>query len=67
MNNGTQITSVIEVQCRVMNPQAIRDLMFGLLAKGRSKTEIANVLGVKRNIIHRWLRVGNVSSAGPPT
>lgn len=43
-----------------MKSQAIRDLIFELIAKGRSKIEIADILGVKRNTIYRWLRVGNV-------
>lgn len=34
--------------------------MFELIAKGRSKTEIADILGAKRNTFYRWLRVGNV-------
>ena len=43
-----------------MKSQAIRDLMFDIVAKGMSKTEIADILGVKRNAIYRWLRVGNI-------
>ena len=37
--------------------------MFELLEKGRSKVEVAEiqVLGVKRNTIYRWLKVGNTS------
>lgn len=34
--------------------------MFDLVAKGRSKIEIANNLGVKRRAICHYLRVGNV-------
>lgn len=35
--------------------------MFDSVAKGRSKIEIADILGVQRYTIYRWLRVGNVS------
>ena len=43
-----------------MKSQAIRDLMFDLVAKGRPEIEIADILGLKRNTIYRWLRVGNI-------
>ena len=44
-----------------MKPKAIRHLIYELVAKGESKTEIADILGVKKNTIYRWLRAGNSS------
>ena len=44
-----------------MKPQAIRDLMFELNARGKSKIEIADILGVKKNTIYRWLKAGNIN------
>ena len=41
-----------------MRSQAIRDLMFRLLDRGKGKPEIADILGVKRNTIYRWIRAG---------
>ena len=43
-----------------MKEQAIRDLMFELIDKGKTKSEVAEVLGITRNTVHKWLRTGNV-------
>ena len=44
-----------------MKSQAKRDLMFELIDKGKSKLDVAALLGIHRSTVHRWLRTGNVS------
>ena len=50
-----------------MKAQPIRELMFQLLHKGTKKSEIADILGVSRRTVSRWLKAGNVQlpSRGP--
>lgn len=43
-----------------MKGQAIRELMFALIGKGRTKSEVADILGISRNTVHKWLRQGNI-------
>lgn len=50
-----------------MRPQAQRDLMFGLLDRGRSKIDIADILGISRMRSHRWQKAGRcqIPKRGP--
>ena len=43
-----------------MKSQAKRDLMFELIEKGKSKLDVAALLGIHRSTVHRWLRTGNI-------
>ena len=59
--NRKLVCLLVGLQRDAMKAQAIHDLMFELIAKGKPKAEVADILGVKRNTIYRWLRAGNIS------